>query len=84
MINIGRWNYETREYDPYQPNPEWTIKIYSEDMSEHINCTNCGKDMTFGDGYTSRELHNSYGIGYPVCESCYEDERNKELSHDNA
>lgn len=71
---IGRWNYATHSYDPYDVPIDWTIVLYTDDMDLPINCTNCGKDMVFGDGYTSRELHNPYGLGYPVCEECYEAE----------
>jgi hypothetical protein len=82
MINIARWNYETHEYDTYQPNPEWNIVLVTDDMGLPINCTNCGKEMRFGDGYTSRELHTHMGLGYPVCEDCYEDERKREQEHE--
>lgn len=75
MIDIQKWNYETREYDPYTPNPEWVIVLYSQDMERKINCADCGKEMTYGEGYTSRELHNHFGLGYPVCEESY----NKEI-----
>ncbi len=71
---IGRWNYATHEYDPYKPDPSWKIQLFSDDMDLPINCTNCGKEMTYGDGYTSLELHNHIGLGYPVCEDCYEQE----------
>lgn len=69
--DIGKWNYETHEYDPYMPNPDWKLKLYSQDMDEPINCASCGKEMTYGEGYSSEELHNHIGFGYPVCEECY-------------
>lgn len=78
-LAIGRWNYTTKAYDPYPIDPTWKIRLYSEDMGEQINCTNCGGDMTYGEGFTSRELHNAVGLGYPVCESCYEIERKREM-----
>jgi hypothetical protein len=74
MVTIGRWNNETHEYDPYTPDPAWTIVLYTQDMNLPINCTNCGKEMVYGDSYTSRELHNAAGFGFPVCEQCYNDE----------
>ncbi len=76
-ISIGKWNYETREYDPYTP-PKGTIILFTQDIELPINCTSCGKDMTYGEGYTSRELHTNSGLGFPVCEDCYEDERRRE------
>jgi len=35
--------------------------------------------MVYGDGYTSKTIHNSVGFGYPVCEKCY----NKELEEES-
>lgn len=78
MLNIGKWNYDTRQYDPYTPDPSWVIVLYTQDMDLPINCTSCGKHMDFGSGYTSRELHTSMGMGYPVCEDCYEEERKRD------
>ncbi len=69
--DIARWNYKTHEYDPYEPNPDWKIVLYTIDMDLAINCTNCGTDTTFGACYTSRELHSHIGLGYPVCDPCY-------------
>lgn len=79
MIDIGKWNYETKTYDPYTP-PEGNIVLYSEDMDELINCAQCGKELSFGEGYTSKEIHTSVGFGYPVCTDCYDQEilRDKE------
>lgn len=77
-IDIRKWNWRAHEYEPYQPDPSWNIVLYSPDMDLSINCTSCGTPMTYGQGYTSRELHTSVGLGYPVCEICYEEERNRE------
>lgn len=74
MSTLGRWNYSTHEYDPYMPDPSWNIVLFTDNMDEPINCTNCGRDMVFGEGYTSHELHNHVGLGFPVCEACYKDE----------
>lgn len=77
MTELGRWNYATHEYDPYTPDPSWKIKLYTDNLDEQINCTNCGREMVYGDGYTSQELHNPVGLGFPVCEACYEAETNR-------
>lgn len=71
-MNIARWNYATHVYDPYDGPINGDIVLYTDDMDLPINCTNCGKKMIYGDSYTSRELHTDLGIGYPVCEECYE------------
>lgn len=81
--DIGKWNYETHEYDPYFPDPKWVIVLYSPDMELPINCTSCGKRMTYGQGYTSQEIHNSFGMGYPVCDTCYEVECKTRQEHRN-
>ena len=81
-IDIAKWNYKNKEYDPYTPDPKWRIVLVTNDMDLPISCASCGKDMTFGEGYTSRELHTKVGFGYPVCEDCYEDERTRELANE--
>lgn len=91
MLDIQRWNYQTKQYDPYTPPAEWVLVIYSEDMDLTINCANCGTPMPFGRGYTSRELHTHVGFGYPVCATCYTaeckrdtDNRKKEAAKNDA
>lgn len=81
-MTIGRWNYQTQEYDPYTPPADWKVVLYTENMMTPINCTNCGKHMYYGDSYTSRELHTSIGIGYPVCAECYNDENLRRARHE--
>jgi len=71
---LQKWNFNTSEYEPYTTPADKTIVLYTIDMDLLINCTSCFKDMTFGQGYTSRTLHNHFGLGYPVCEDCYEQE----------
>lgn len=79
MIDIARWNYKTKSYDPYKPNPKWTVVLVSHDMGLPMNCANCGMETTFGDSFTSLELHTSVGFGYPVCEGCYEQEYDRKI-----
>lgn len=74
MIDLLKWNYETHEYDPYQVPDDWVLGLYSTDMELPINCAQCGKGMTYGVGYTSKEVHTPVGFGYAVCEQCYEKE----------
>lgn len=71
---IQRWNYHTHDYEPYKPDPSWKIVLFTKDMEENINCTYCGLEMTYGQCFTSKELHTHVGLGYPVCEECYEEE----------
>ena len=74
MIRLRKWNFETHEYEPFEVPDDRRLVLYTENMAQEIDCTNCGKDMTYGDGYTSKTIHNPFGIGFPVCENCYESE----------
>lgn len=78
MPDIKKWNFLKRAYEPYTP-PAGRISLYEPVMETPIVCASCGKQMTFGDGYTSSELHNSFGMGYTVCVSCHEAEMAERL-----
>lgn len=77
---MWRWNFNTREYEPYSVPADWNCKTYSVDMDEIVNCPHCGRQVAFGECYTSRQIHTEHGFGYAVCESCYEDEWKAERS----
>lgn len=74
-----KWNPRTRSYSPYNIPADWNTPIYSTDMSEVINCAQCGKKITYGDSYTSKQVHTDIGFGYPVCRDCYEKEWKEEM-----
>jgi hypothetical protein len=76
MIKSQKWNFKKREYDPYAL-PEGA-SCYEDEMDTVIACAQCGKKMTFGDGYTSRQIHTDMGFGFAVCEKCYEKEWKEE------
>lgn len=71
---LNKWNYEKREYEPYEVPDDWHTLLYTNDMDELVNCVSCGKKVKFGETYTSREVHSNMGFGYPVCEKCYSEE----------
>ena len=71
---MKKWDNKKHSYDPYKVPSEWNCPLYTEDMEEVINCVQCGKEMTYGEGYTSKEIHNPFGLGYTVCEKCYSEE----------
>lgn len=75
MTTLNRWNYDKQAYEPYDVPDNWNVKSYSFDMDEIVNCPHCGKEVTYGSCYTSREIHTPYGFGYAVCENCYNIER---------
>ena len=71
---VGKWNYEKNEYDPYEFGVDWYTPLYTDNMDEIVNCAQCGREVKFGDCYTSKEIHNRMGLGFSVCEECYEKE----------
>ena len=71
---LRKWNYEKREYEPYEIPDDWNCKTYSLDMDEVVNCPHCGEKLLFGHGYTSMEIHTEFGFGYCVCSDCYRKE----------
>lgn len=77
MFRLRKWNFETHKYEPFD-SPATVLSLYSEDMLAEVDCANCGTRMTYGDGLTSRTIHSDIGLGYPVCEGCYNDERRAE------
>lgn len=77
---MQKWNFNTREYEPYSVPADWNCKTYSVDMDEIVNCPHCGRKVLFGDCYTSRQIHTKHGMGFAVCEECYEDEWRAERS----
>lgn len=77
---MQKWNFSTREYEPYSVPADWNCKTYSVDMDEIVNCPHCGRQVTFGECYTSRQIHTEHGMGFGVCEECYEKEWKAERS----
>ena len=75
MTMLRRWNYDKQTYEPYEVSDDWNVKSFAIDMDEIVNCPHCGRKVTFGNCYTSREIHTPSGFGYAVCESCYNTER---------
>lgn len=71
---LRRWDYGTRSYEPFEVPDEWKPIVYSDNMSEKINCPHCGKEMLYGTSYTSLEIHTGSGFGYAVCSRCYDQE----------
>lgn len=79
MPDIRKWNYQKGAYEHYIP-PVGHISLYEPVMETPIVCASCGKQITFGEGYTSFAIHNCVGFGYSVCESCHEAELAEELN----
>lgn len=74
MKTLQKWNYENRKYEDHKVPKEWDVSLYEKDLSNIINCAECGKSIEFGDAYTSTKIHNDYGLGFAVCFGCHEEE----------
>lgn len=68
---LRKWNYEKHNYEPYEVKEDWNVKVYTNNMEEIINCAHCGKKIKAGDSYSSYEIQTEIGIGYGICEKCY-------------
>ena len=70
-----KWNPEKHEYEPYDL-PKGAMLL--TDMDTTVSCAQCGKRLKFGSCFTSKQVHNNFGLGYGVCESCYQKELTEE------
>lgn len=75
---IQKWNPAKRMYELYEA-PSGYITLFETDMDKPINCASCGKQITFGEGYSSMQIHNAVGMGYSVCADCHDAEIKEEL-----
>ena len=75
---MQKWNPKTREYEEYKIPSHWNTPLYTDNMNEVVNCARCGKELTYGQCYTSKQIHNHVGLGYGVCEECYRKEWKEE------
>ncbi len=71
---IRKWDHKKRKYEDHIVPDDWKIAIFRSEMSDIVQCAHCGKPLPYGDCYTSRELHTWKGMGFAVCEECYEAE----------
>lgn len=71
---MKRFNPIRRQYEEYNLPIDWYCPLVTDNMDLTVNCPGCGKEIKFGDGYTSRQFVSEGGFGYTVCGSCYRDE----------
>ena len=79
---LRKWDYTTHSYISHLIPDDWNCLMYSEDMGEVVNCPYCGKALNYGNGYTSLQIHNGFGIGYIVCGECHINEVRRKLQHE--
>ena len=70
--SVSRWLPKKNKYKKYRL-PVGSC-LYSNDMDKVVSCASCGKEIKYGDSYTSRQIHTEIGIGFAVCSECYEKE----------
>ena len=68
---MKKWNFDKGVYEEYTT--EWNTPLIAE-LDDVINCADCGMELEYGDCYTSLKIHTDMGLGYPVCEDCYDKE----------
>jgi len=78
---LSRWNYNTQAYELFQAPEEWNVPLLCLEMDTVVNCANCGIKMQYGDGFTSKEIHDPWGLGYAVCHECYDKEIEREREY---
>lgn len=71
---VRKWDPFAGHYNFVEINDTWYISIYEKDMATEVRCPSCGRILPFGDTYTSLEYHTMLGMGFGVCESCYNQE----------
>ena len=55
--------------------------MYETDMTMIIECAECGKPLLYGNGFTSRKIHNKQGMAYSVCRNCSDMERQEQQKY---
>lgn len=80
MREIRKYNSKTREVEKHYVPKEWRLALWNTRMDEVVNCAGCGKEILFGECYTSRYLFNGAGLGYGMCLLCYAKEDSRRWS----
>ena len=74
MEKAIKWNFKTKEYEPYEVPDEAALWGCSIDDDEVITCAECGKKILYRDACISRNIDTVNRIGYIVCKQCYDKE----------
>lgn len=79
---MKKWNYETHQYEEYKVPSDWNVSMYETDMDKVVNCAECGKQIKYGESYTSVKIHDEAGFGYAVCYDCHCKGLKEKLEHE--
>lgn len=74
--SVQKWNPVLRKYEEYEL-PKGCF-LHHMDLTKKVACAQCGKEQVNGQCFTSKEVHNHLGLGYPVCSNCYDLEWERE------
>ena len=75
---LSKWNCKEHKYEDYIVPSTWKVSLYEADMETIVNCPHCGKEVKYGETYTSKQFHNWAGLGFSACSECYEKEWKEE------
>ena len=42
---LNKWNYKKHIYEPFEVPDDRDVRLYVNDLTEVINCANCGKSI---------------------------------------
>ena len=79
---MKKWNYETHQYEEYKVPSDWNVSMYETDMDKVVNCAECGKQIKYGESYTSVKIHDEVGFGYAVYYDCHCKGLKEKLEHE--
>ena len=76
MTYVRRYSYRNHCYEKPEELPKnWYTPMSADSMNEIINCASCGKELKFGNSFTSMIIYDLSGsFGFPVCVECYQKE----------
>lgn len=76
MTYVRRYSFKNHCYEKPEELPKnWHTPLIADSMNEIINCACCGKELKFGNSFTSMIICDMSGaFGFPVCEECYQKE----------
>ncbi len=80
-MTLQKWNYKAHTYESFDVPDDRDVRLTVDDLKKVINCANCGKEVVTEDTYSSLTIHNWIGLGYCVCEECYEQEWKDRLKY---
>ena len=81
-MKLQKFSRVDHKYHDYYVADKYNLKTFTLDMDEIVNCCQCMKEMRFGDGYTSMEVHTEIGFGYCVCYDCYQEEMKRRYNNE--